>query len=198
MAFSVAFQKREFVTPLTHFAGHPFDTAELAALGSNEITVRDGKGAKDQFTMLLESLKAPLRDHLKNVKANHNEDLAVGWGRVQMPAALDRKYPNASADWALAVGLSAGESVDQSSDEGAGRHHIDQSLVQKAVRDVVVKTGLTRRATCHTFRHSFATHLLQADIRTVQRLLGHSDVKTTMIFTHVLNCRPSGARSPVD
>jgi integron integrase len=166
----------------------------------NEILVRDGKGAKDRVTMLPESLKPPLQEHLKRVKAVHERDLADGRGRVLLPDALDRKYPNAPTDWRWQWVFPQENRWKNIKTGEEGRHHVDESLVQKAVRAAVSRAGLTKRATCHTFRHSFATHLLERgyDIRTVQELLGHSDVRTTMIYTHVLNRGPSGVRSPVD
>jgi integron integrase len=166
----------------------------------NEILIRDGKGAKDRITMLPESVKAKLQEHLMGVKKIHEGDLADGWGRVQMPMALDRKYPHAPADWRWQwVFPQENRWVNWQTKE-QGRHHVDESLVQKAVRVAVANAGLTKHATCHTFRHSFATHLLKAgyDIRTVQELLGHNDVKTTMIYTHVLNRGPGAVRSPAD
>jgi integron integrase len=128
----------------------------------NEILVRNGKGAKDRITMLPASLKAPLREHLKRVKMVHEKDLSDGWGQVSLPHALDRRYPNASREWRWQW-IFAQENRWRNAKIGEeGRHHIDESLVQKAVRRAVIGAGLTKRATCHTFRRSFATHLLEA------------------------------------
>ena len=166
----------------------------------NEILVRDGKGAKDRITMLPESLKKPLGDHLKNVKSIHDKDLAEGWGRVLLPGALDRKYPNAPAEWRWQwVFPQENRWVNMTTRE-EGRHHIHETSIQRAVKDATQRAGIVKHAVCHTFRHSFATHLLEAgyDIRTIQELMGHKDVSTTMIYTHVLNKGGHGVKSPVD
>ena len=166
----------------------------------HQILVRDGKGEKDRVTMLPESLLSPLRDHLRIVKQTHEQDLAKGHGAVHLPYALGRKYPNAEREWIWQYVFPANRlSVDPRSD-AVRRHHIHESSLQKAVRAAAQATGIPKRVSPHVFRHSFATHLLEAhyDIRTIQELLGHKDVKTTMIYTHVLNRGGLAVRSPLD
>jgi integron integrase len=164
------------------------------------ITVRDGKGEQDRVTILPESLIVPLQDHLRIVKRTHEEDLAKGYGAVYLPYALERKYPNANREWIWQYVFPAGRlSVDPRSGV-VRRHHLHESGLQKAIRTAAQAAGIPKRVSPHTFRHSFATHLLENhyDIRTVQELLGHKDVKTTMIYTHVLNRGGLAVRSPLD
>jgi integron integrase len=165
-----------------------------------QIIVRDGKGDKDRVTMLPESLIQPLQVHLQQVKTLHEDDLANGYGAVYLPFALERKYPNASREWGWQYVFPARSlSVDPRSGV-TRRHHLDESSLQKAVKRAVQAAGIVKPASCHTFRHCFATHLLESgyDIRTVQELLGHKDVSTTMIYTHVLNRGGLAVRSPLD
>lgn len=169
-------------------------------LGRCEVSVRDGKGGKDRLTMLPESLGPELREHLKRVKAIHERDLADGWGGVPLPAALDRKYPNAPFEWRWQWVFPQQNRWKDPQTGRQGRHHIHETILQRAVKEAVSRSGIAKRAGCHTLRHSFATHLLEAgyDIRTIQELLGHKDVGTTMIYTHVLNKGGRGVTSPFD
>jgi integron integrase len=165
-----------------------------------ERTVRDGKGGKDRLTLLPQSLVAGLQAHLLKVRRLHQADLAAGWGRVLLPAALARKYPNAEREWAWQWVFPQQNRWHDRASGAQSRHHLDPSVVQKAVKRAVAEAGVTKAASCHTFRHSVTTHLLERgqDIRTIQELLGHQDVSTTMIYTHGLNRGPLGVRSPAD
>ncbi|KPJ59803.1 MAG: integrase [Latescibacteria bacterium DG_63] len=168
--------------------------------GGNHITVRSGKGFKDRATMLPQVAKQPLLEHLQGVRRIHERDLAAGYGKVELPDALSRKYPKAAWEWRWQfVFPQKSRWVNPRTGE-QGRYHLDESILQKALKAAVSDAGITKRATCHTLRHSFATHLLESgyDIRTVQELLGHKDVRTTMVYTHVLKLGGKGVRSPMD
>ena len=165
-----------------------------------EIVVREGKGAKDRITMLPQALIGPLQDHLRWRRQLFADDKAKGRAAVYLPDALDKKYPNAAVDWPWQYIFPSGSySIDPRGGEER-RHHIDEKLLQRAVKKALQASGVAKLATPHTLRHSFATHLLQSgyDIRTVQELLGHADVATTMIYTHVLNKGGRGVTSPLD
>ena len=166
----------------------------------HQITVRDGKGAQDRVTMLPESVIPALRDQLTHGRALHEQDLANGYGCVFLPDALERKYPNACKEWGWQYVFPSERISRDPRGEMLRRHHLDESGLQKAVRAAAKAAGIAKTVGPHTFRHSFATHLLEAhyDIRTVQELLGHKDVKTTMVYTHVLNRGPLAVKSPLD
>ena len=166
----------------------------------HQVVVRRGKGQKDRRTMLPVTVEERLATHLEAVRRQHQKDVADGVGRVVLPGALDRKYPNAGTDWLWQFVFPAGRVCRDSRWGPASRFHLHESVVQRAVAQAARKAGVTKRVGCHTFRHSFATHLLEGeyDIRTVQELLGHKDVSTTMVYTHVLNRGGLGVRSPAD
>jgi integron integrase len=168
--------------------------------GYGQILVRDGKGAKDRVTILPQSLIAPLRQHLVRVRALHEQDVAEGYGDVELPHALQVKYPKLAYEWGWKFVF---PSYKRSIDRRTGairRHHVYENYLIRGVKIAARAAGITKHVSCHTLRHSFATHLLQTgyDIRTVQELLGHSSVETTMIYTHVMNKGGRGVNSPLD
>lgn len=168
--------------------------------GQQQLIVRDAKGFKDRVTLLPSSLREPLQQHLQITCDLHRQDLKLGYGEVFLPYALARKYPNAGREWGWQYVFPAHKLSKDPRSGVTRRHHLDESGLQKAVRRAAKEAGIVKPVGPHTLRHCFATHLLEAgyDIRTVQELLGHKDVKTTMVYTHVMNKGPLGVRSPLD
>lgn len=166
----------------------------------NQIVIHDGKGQKSRRTMLPETIQESLQIHLQHVRILHQADLKKGYGRVSLPGALVRKYPQAETEWSWQYAFPAKSMYQEKETGRMRRHHIHSSQIQRALKRAVATAGIVKPAHCHTFRHSFATHLLEAgyDIRTIQELLGHKDVSTTMIYTHVLNRGGLAVRSPLD
>ena len=165
-----------------------------------QILVRDGKGARDRVTMLPENLVQPLQQHLGKVRALHGRDLKEGFGEVRLPYALARKYPRAARNWVWQYVFPSGNRSPDPENGVIRRHHVHPDTLSRAVSRAARSAGIEKRVSCHTLRHSFATHLLERgyDIRTVQELLGHSDVSTTMIYTHVMNKGARAVKSPLD
>lgn len=167
--------------------------------GRNQIVVRGGKGGKDRVTLLPQSIRPGLEGHLRRVRALQREDVADGV-RASLPAGLARKLPSAGLEWAWAYVFPSRSRSEDAQARTFRRHHVHESVLQRAITEAVRRSGIHKRATCHTFRHSFATHLLESgyNIRTIQKLLGHRDIRTTMIYTHVVSGSKLGVQSPVD
>jgi integron integrase len=166
----------------------------------HQLTVRDGKGEKDRVTILPDTLVAPLKAQMHAARHFYDADRALGYGTVYLPHALERKFPNAATDWRWQYVFPAEQRSRDPRSDVIRRHHVSEDSLQRAVKRAIERAEIAKAASCHTFRHSFATHLLEDgyDIRTVQELLGHADLRTTMIYTHVLNRGGKGVRSPLD
>ena len=195
----------QLVTKLLHGSGLRITEATRLRVQDidfdyKQVTIRSGKGNKDRVTTFSENLIPFFKSHLEKVKVIHERDLSQGFGHVYLPYLLAKKYPNAESHWNWQYVFPARNlSIDPRS-EIKRRHHVDQSVINKAIKNAVKMVGITKKVSAHTFRHSFATHLLQrgTDIRTIQALLGHNDLETTMIYTHVLNQGGQGVTSPLD
>ena len=214
----VVFSRQEVVSVISNLSGSKQLAAELmygtgmrinevlalrildVDFDMNEIIIRHGKGDKDRHVMLPQKLVPKIKEQIAAVKKIHQKDLEAGWGKVAMPNQLEKKYPMAAKElkWQWLFPQAHRWKNKETGEEG--RWHLDESLLQKAVKTAILEAGINKNASCHTFRHSFATHLLENgyDIRTVQELLGHSDLRTTMIYTHVLNKGAGGVVSPLD